>query len=100
MSARDLAPVSDAQIQISSDASPSIPRKGNKPSMPSYQSIDDYRGEISAFIVWYCSDGILRSDEEIFDAVFAELPFGRRGKKIVERIYLEVRNLREKGCIN
>mgnify|MGYP006875024205 CR=1 FL=1 len=97
--ARDLPPAPTPQIQTSSDASPTNPRRGNKPSMPSYQSIDDYRGEISAFIVWYCSDGILRSDDEIFNAVFDELPFGRRGRKIVERINSEIYALRASGRI-
>ncbi len=99
VSARDLPPPPTPQIQAPSDASPSIPRKGNKPFMPSYQSIVDYRGEISAFIVWYCSDGILRSDDEIFDAVFEELPFGRRGRRIVERIYADIDALRSAGSI-
>jgi very-short-patch-repair endonuclease len=99
VSARDLPPAPAPQIQTSADASPSIPRRGNKPSMPSYKSIDDYRGEISVFIVWYCSDGILRSDDEIFNAVFDELPFGRRGRKIVERINSEIYALRASGRI-
>jgi hypothetical protein len=99
VSPRDLPKASTPQIQTPSDASPSIPRKGIKPSIPSYQSIDDYRGEISAFIVWYCSDGILRSDDEIFNAVFEELPFGRRGRRIVDRINSEISALRANGRI-
>ena len=75
------------------------PRQGGKPPIPSHPSIDDYRDEISAFIVWYCSDGILRSDEDIFNAVFDELPFGRRGRKIVERIEGEILVLRKDGQI-
>ena len=74
-------------------------RHGDKPIIPSYPSIDDYRSEITTFIVWYCSDGILRSDEDIFNAVFDELPFGRRGRKIVERINGEILVLRKDGRI-
>jgi len=79
--------------------SDAVPRQGIKPPLPSYPSIDDYRSEISAFIIWYCSDGILRSDEDIFNAVFDELPFGRRGRKIVERINGEILVLRKCGQI-
>jgi very-short-patch-repair endonuclease len=74
-------------------------RSGFKPTLPTYPSIDDYRGEISAFIVWYCSDGNLRSDDEIFNAVFDELPFGRRGRRIVDRIYADIDALRSAGKI-
>jgi len=74
-------------------------RSGFKPALPTYPSIDDYRGEISAFIHWFCSDGVLRSDQEIFDAVFEELPYKRRGSKIVDRIQAEIDLLRKAGRI-
>jgi len=75
-------------------------RSGFKPTLPTYPSIDDYRGEISAFICWFCSDGVLRSDQEISDAVFDELPYKRRGSKIVDRIKTEIVLLRQTGRIN
>jgi len=99
VTARDIALVPNPQNESLTETIAGIARKGIKPFMPSCQSIDDYRGEISAFIVWYCSDGILRSDDEIFNAVFDELPFGRRGRRIVERIYSEISALRSNGRI-
>jgi very-short-patch-repair endonuclease len=74
-------------------------RAGVKPFLPPHPSIDDYRGEIAAFICWFCSDGVLRSDQEIFDAVFEELPFGRKGRRIVERINNEILVLRRSNLI-
>lgn len=74
-------------------------RSGLKPVLSPHPSIDDYQGEISAFICWFCSDGVLRSDEVIFDAVFDELPYGRRGRRIVDRINGEILSLREIGKI-
>ena len=74
-------------------------RSGLKPVLFPHPSIDDYQGEISAFICWFCSDGVLRSDEEIFDAVFEELPYKRRGSKIVDRVQTEIDLLRKLGRI-
>ena len=74
-------------------------RSGLKPALPAHPSIDDYRGEIAAFICWFCSDGVLRSDQEISDAVFEELPYKRRGSKIVDRIKAEIVILRQTGRI-
>ncbi|MCP9926220.1 DUF559 domain-containing protein, partial [Synechococcus lacustris C3-12m-Tous] len=74
-------------------------RSGLKPVLFPHPSIDDYQGEISAFIYWFCSDGVLRSDEEIFDAVFEELPYKRRGSKIVDRVQTEIDLLRKLGRI-
>lgn len=99
MTARDIPIVPNPQNESPPETIVGIARKGIEPFMPSYQSIDDYRGEISAFIIWYCSDGILRSDDEIFNSVFDKLPFGRRGRRIVERIYSEISTLRAEGRI-
>jgi very-short-patch-repair endonuclease len=74
-------------------------RPGSKPALPPRPSIDDYRDEIAAFIIWFCSDGVLRSDQEIFDAVFVELPYRRRGARIVDRIQAEINLLRQTGRI-
>ena len=100
VSSRNLPDTPSRQVQELPDSFSGVSRMGVKPSMPSYQSIDDYRGEISSFIIWYCSDGVLRSDDDIFNAVFEELPFGRRGRRIVDRLYAEIRGLRECGRIN
>ena len=69
-------------------------RQGLEPPIPQLESIDDYKGELAEYIVWYCSDGILRSDAEIIEAVFAKLPFNRRGTRIIRRINAEIERLR------
>ena len=68
--------------------------------MPQLGSIDDYGSELAEYIVWFCSDGVLHSDEDIFEAVFKKLPFSRRGVKIVNRINEEISELRRKRRIN
>ena len=75
-------------------------KQGQEPSMPQLASIDDYGSEIAEYIIWHCSDGSLHSDEEIFEAVFAKLPFNRRGARIVSRINDEINKLRAQGKIN
>jgi len=97
---RPIEAVVEMQNPSPTNYSDAVPRQGIKPPLPSYPSIDDYRSEISAFIIWYCSDGILRSDEDIFNAVFQELPFGRKGRRIVERINSEIRVLRRSNLIH
>ena len=94
LSVRPAHPLDQSQIHSPQSFPDSTVRRGQEPTMPSYPSIDDYGNEISDYIVWYCSDGILRSDEDIFNAVFERLPFGRRGRKIVERINGEIVALR------
>jgi very-short-patch-repair endonuclease len=89
----------EAQVKSPPFLPYSAQRQGLEPNMPSYPSIDDYGGEISDYIIWFCSDGILRSDEDIFNAVFEQLPFSRRGRKIFERINGEIHLLRRDGRI-
>ena len=67
--------------------------------MPQLGSIDDYGSELAEYIVWFCSDGVLHSDDEIFEAVFSKLPFSRRGARIVSRIEDEIKQLRALGRI-
>ena len=74
-------------------------REGGEPLIPKLGSIDDYGSELAEYIVWFCSDGILHSDDEIFEAVFRKLPFNRRGAKIVSRINNEIDELRTTGRI-
>jgi very-short-patch-repair endonuclease len=99
LTVRPVHTVHEAQVQSPPPLPHHAQRQGLEPTIPSYSSIDDYRGEISDYILWYCSDGILRSDEDIFNAVFELLPFGRRGRKIVERINGEILLLRRDGRI-
>ncbi|MGB1196588.1 MAG: AAA domain-containing protein [Synechococcus sp.] len=75
-------------------------KKGSEPMVPQLASIDDYGNELANYIIWFCSDGILRSDNEIFEALFEKLPFSRRGVRIVGRIEEEIKNLRTLKKIN
>ena len=60
------------------------PSRGIKPFMRSYvSSIDDIsHHELVALVRWINSDGLLRTNEQLFEEVFGELPFKRRGAKI------------------
>ena len=74
-------------------------KEGGEPLIPQLGSIDDYGSELAEYIVWFCSDGVLHSDDEIFEAVFSKLPFSRRGARIVSRIEDEIKQLRALGRI-
>lgn len=75
-------------------------KKGAEPLIPQLGSVDDYGSELAEYIVWFCSDGVLHSDDEIFKAIFEKLPFRRRGARIVNRIEDEIKKLRSLGRIN
>ncbi|MCQ3812387.1 MAG: DUF4011 domain-containing protein [Acidimicrobiia bacterium] len=58
-----------------------------KPPILHYASIDDYSlEELVSIARWIESDGLLRTDSQLFEAIFNELPFNRRGTRIVEAI--------------
>ena len=59
------------------------PPRLSKPPTLHYASIDDYsHKELVSIARWIESDGLLRTDSQLFDAIFDELPFKRRGAKI------------------
>ncbi|MXW41907.1 MAG: DUF4011 domain-containing protein [Acidimicrobiia bacterium] len=63
----------------------SSPSRGPKPFICSdgVSSMDDIsHHELVTLVSWINSDGLLRTNKELFDAVFAELPFKRRGTRI------------------
>lgn len=90
---------SEQSRQKTQETVPIRTRNGPKPNLPGYPSIDDYGKEIAEYICWICSDGSLLSDQQIFEEVFAELPYSRRGTRIVERINQEISDLRASGKI-
>ncbi len=56
-------------------------------NLPRRQSIDEYSdAELKRLLAWVKSDGLLRDDVELFEAMFAELPFRQRGVRIRERL--------------
>ena len=75
-------------------ADPAISR-GLNPFKYSYvvSSIDDIsHHELVALVRWINSDGLLRTNEQLFEEVFAELPFNRRGAKINAAINKAIRS--------
>ncbi len=70
------------------DERASAPRgRTAKPRIRYMANISDYHAsEIEEVIEWICSDGILRSDDEILIEIVPELGFKRRGRLIDERI--------------
>lgn len=62
-------------------------RKGLFPIPRGYPISDYSLGELVAAVRWVDSDTLLRTDDELFEAVFHELGFQRRGKLIAEAIH-------------
>jgi hypothetical protein len=62
------------------------PRLGKVPVEPGY-TIDSYsQDELVKVVKWVKSDGLLRTRDELLQAVMTALWFDRRGKKIVSAI--------------
>jgi very-short-patch-repair endonuclease len=64
---------------------PSLPNRRSSPQapIPVRESIGEYTAtELQNLLRWVKSDGKLRTNEELADAMFAALPFSRRGSKI------------------
>ena len=56
--------------------------------------IDSYsHGELVQIARWIRSDTLLRTDEELLEAVMADLGFQRRGKKIISTISAAARQV-------
>jgi len=74
-------------------------RKGRRPYFPYYDNINQYGDKLKQYILWICSDDLLHSDEQIFEEIFRELPFTKRGNRIKRVIEEEIKFLRSKGLI-
>lgn len=71
------------------------PARGPRPSLPQRDSIDAYAdSELRRLAEWINADGQLRTDEELVQLMFDELPFKRRGARIIERLEDAVKRLR------
>ena len=56
-------------------------------NLPKRASIDEYSDtELRGLLTWVRADGQLRDNAELFDAMFAQLPFKQRGSRIRERL--------------
>lgn len=63
------------------------PTRDDRPRIRRYPSISEYsHRELVQLVKWIKSDGLLRTDEELFEAVFEDLGFGRRGTRITEAL--------------
>lgn len=61
--------------------------RGRRPNVGRHLPIDAYsQGELVELARWIKSDSFPRSDDELLEAVMADLGFQRRGKKIVSAI--------------
>ena len=60
------------------------PARGPRPNVPPGLSIGDYtHRQLVSVVRWIESDTLLRTDDELLEAVMAELGFRRRGTRIV-----------------
>lgn len=70
---------------------PRLPR----PSIPWYNSIDDYsHRQLVSIGQWINSDGLLRTDAQLFEEIFDKLPFNRRGARITAAINAAIATIR------
>ncbi len=61
--------------------------RGKRPNVRRHLPVDAYsKGELVEIARWIKSDSLPRSDDELLEAVMADLGFQRRGKKIVSAI--------------
>lgn len=76
-------------------ATPAPVRKGPSPMRPPYASINDVSDrQLAELLVWIESDQRLRTDEELFEEMFVQLRFLRRGPRIAERLNAAIRRHR------
>lgn len=74
---------SSTQNQKNTVQPPAAPKRAQKPYIPRRKSIDEYSTpELQRILDWVNSDGKLRTDDELVEEIFAELPFARRGSRI------------------
>lgn len=78
-----VSPASSEQNPKNTAQQTNILKRTQKPAIPRKKSIDEYSTtELQGILDWVKSDGKLRTDDELVDEIFAELPFARRGSRI------------------
>ena len=82
------ATVIDAPVAAVMPVMPVMPVVERAPlNLPRRPSIDDYSdAELKRLLEWVKSDGRLRDNAELFEDMFAQLPFKQRGSRIRERL--------------
>jgi very-short-patch-repair endonuclease len=83
-----VAPNTTRTMEMSASVSASLATTDvHAHNVPARESIDHYRDdELLELVRWVQADGRLRDNSELFEAVFEQLPFKSRGRKITARI--------------
>jgi very-short-patch-repair endonuclease len=82
-----VAPQPSAQTAASSAAAASAAPERAPLHLPRRGAIDDYSdAELKRLLDWVKSDGRLRDNAELFEAMFEQLPFKQRGPRIRQRL--------------
>jgi very-short-patch-repair endonuclease len=70
-------------------------RTAAKPRIISGSPISDYSGaQLVDIVAWVNSDGLLRTDDELFEVVFKEMGYQVRGRRIKQRLYEAIGEVR------
>ena len=84
-------------VGVPSGETDSAPRRVSAPGIWVYDSIDEYsHEELVAIVRWIESDGLLRTNAQLFEEIFDELPFKRRGSRIEEAINAAIASARKR----
>lgn len=74
--------------------------RGARPPIPHKDTITDFSdAELQAMVLWWQSDQILRSDDEIISALLPELGYKRKGPRIVKRLESAIQNCRSQRLV-
>ena len=88
------SPVRPPAELVLTPAPPAERPREPRPTLRAASAIDDYSDpELLAIGRWVLSDGQLRTDAELIEAMFDELPFRRKGKRIQARLQAIARAL-------
>lgn len=78
------------------ESSPSFNRRGPAPRIPRGLKIDEHDPAMLVKLArWVMSDDRLRTDEEIFEEMFGQMGYGRRGHRIREALHRAIAQARE-----
>jgi very-short-patch-repair endonuclease len=73
------------------------PNTRPRPNVPARETIADYKDrDLDRLVTWLLSDGKLRTDDELVDAMVEELAFKRRGKRIENAIRESIARVRSR----
>ena len=62
------------------------------PHIPQNLSIDEHSPAMLVLLAqWVMSDGYLRTDEQVFEEMFAQMGYRRRGSRIQEALYRAIK---------